>query len=184
METTLRMFYARAFGLVLLVLVLLFALLMMAAPAFAQAATAPAQPGVLDLAATSLSAALMGAATILVGTVVKFLPSWAASWVEAKTTAESKDWTIYTDAAVNRAKAYAEKKLKGARDGNKYVNLVVEYLHKYEPEIVKWADKNGDGVLDFLEPWLPQNVEPTKPAPTVTLATARKVPARSKEAVN
>lgn len=165
METTLRMFYARA----LFVLAFFFLMLFVfAGVAFAQdAATVARQPGLLDVFATSASAALAGILTIATGVVLKQLPTWARGWLEAKSTTESKDWSIYTDAAVNRAKAYAEKKLKGARDSNRYVNLVVEYLHKYEPEIVKWADKNGDGVLDFLEPWLPHSVEPTKPAPAV-----------------
>lgn len=174
METTLRLFYARAIPAVLFILVMLFALAMMAAPAFAQAVTAPAQPGILDIAATSLSAALAGVLTIGSAFVIKQLPSWMGSWLEAKATTESKDWSIYTDAAVNRAKAYAEKKLKGARDSSRYVNFVIEYLHKYEPEIIRWADKNGDGVLDFLEPWLPDHVNP-KPPEAVTQMPARKV---------
>lgn len=185
METTLRMFYARALGLAFLIAVLLVAMVFLAAPAFAQAATAPAQPGVLDLFATSASAGLASILAIGSAYVLKQLPSWARTYVEAKVTTESKDWHIYTEGAVNRAKAYAEKKMQGARDSSKFVDWMVRYLHAYEPEIVRWADKNGDGVLDFLEPFLPDHVRPKPPtAETVSSIAPRKVTRAAGEKVN
>ena len=185
METTLRMFYARAFGLVLLVLVLLFALLMMAAPAFAQAATAPAQPE-QDLIGLmfSTTGGIVGALGAMVYAAFK-PPPWLKAIADALTTKEALNWEGVVDRALDRAEAYARTQFDLARDRNGYIDAMAKFMHGYNREVVKWADKDGNGIIDLIQSRLPPgSVTPPKPgAPVLVTPAPRKVTRAKGEAL-
>lgn len=179
MEITLRMFYARAFGFVLFVLVMLFALAMLAAPAFAQEAVAPTQPDMIDLVFSSAAAAATSLLAVILAFVARILPKWAGPVFDLITTTEASRWEQYQDAALDRAEAWARTKFDALKDRNGYVNAVVTFLHAHNSDLLKYVDKNGNGVIDLLEARLPP-VEPGKKtvAPhtlqTLMAATARR----------
>lgn len=170
METTLRMFYARAFGLVLLVLVLLFALLMMAAPAFAQAATAPAQPDLFDLMFSTAGAAIGG--LVVAAWAMLKPPPWLKAVADAVTTKEALNWEHLVTSGLDRAEAYARTKYDAAKDSGDYARAMGSFLESFNPEIVKWADKNGNGIIDLIETRLPPGSVPPPKAPAVAASIA------------
>lgn len=191
METTLRMFYARAIGLALFVLVMLFALAMMAAPAFAQDA-APVAPeastkDMIDLVFSSAAAGAMSLGAVLLAFLAKHLPGWLTPILDYITTSEADRWEALVTSGLDRAEAYARTKFDAVKDRAGYVNAMATFLAMFNREIVQFADKNGNGIIDLIETRLPPDHSGKKPAPApevqAFVAQPRKV-GKTREAVN
>jgi hypothetical protein len=193
METTLRMFYARAIVLVLFILALALAFAMMAVPALAQAAPAAppaAEPDLIDLVFSTTSAAISGLVALIWAAINP--PPWLRAIADALTTKEALNWENLVNSALDRAEAYARTQFDLAKDRDGYVNAMVMFLHSYNREITKWADKDGNGVVDLIQTRLPPgSVKASKlekaavPADVATLmaATAPRGVRRKGEAV-
>lgn len=160
METTLRMFYARALGFVLFVLVLLFAMAMLAAPAFAQDAPAVPETDFIDLIFSSAAAAAMSIGATLLAVIGPHVPAWLRIVFEYFATRDAKDWEPLVTSALDRAEAYVRSIGADAlKDRNGWINSMVFALYTFNPEIVKYFDKNNNGVIDMLEGYIaPQGV--------------------------
>jgi hypothetical protein len=157
METTLRMFYARAVPAVLLLVALLFLAALMAVSAAAQPAAVPA-PAVEDMDLIGLifsttSAAIGGLGALIWAAINP--PPWLRAIADFMTTKEALNWEGLVNSALDRAEAYARTQFDLQKDRSGYVNAMVMFLHSYNREIVKWADKDGNGVIDLIQTRLP-----------------------------
>lgn len=188
METTLRMFYARAIGFVLFVLVMLFAIAMMAAPAFAQDA-APVAPeqDFIGLLFSTTGAAISGVVALIWAAINP--PPWLKAIGDFMTTKEALNWENLLNSGLSRAEAYARTQFDLAKDRDGYINAMVVFLHSYNREIAHWADKDGNGIIDLIQSRLPPGSVPppkTAAAPMMPLAATplpRGVRRKSGEAV-
>lgn len=166
METTLRMFYARAVALCFFLLVFLLAL---GGVAFAQdaAPAAPAEPGakdLIDLVFSSAAAGAMSLGAVVLAWIARMLPTWAGPFLDYITTSEADRWERLVTSALDRAEAAARVKYDAIKDRAGYVNAMATFLAMFNREIVQYADKNGNGIIDLIETRLP-------PAPTPPEAT-------------
>lgn len=171
MTTTLRMFYARALTLAVFVFLMVMAL---AGVAFAQGAAPVAEPPT-DIIGLIFSSAAAGAASlvaVILAAITPHIPAWARAIVDAVTTREAATWEGLIDSALDRAEAYARTKFDAIKDRAGYMNAMVMFLHAYNREIVEWADKNGNGVIDIIETRLP----PGPPTPRPAVAAGAPLP--------
>ena len=182
METTLRMFYARAlFALCFFFFVFFVAF---AGVAFAQDA-APAVPvpqtDPIDLIFSSASAAIVSLFGAVMLVITRYAPQWVVALIEHLTTSEAVKWEALLDSAMDRAEAYARSKFDLVKDRAGYLNAMVMFMHTFNPEIVRWADKNNNGVIDLIESRLPAGPTPPKPG---AAAAADVMPLRSRRRVS
>jgi hypothetical protein len=162
--TTLMQLYARA----LLVLVFFFLVFLIACAgvAFAQDA-APAdvakEQDLIGLIFTSTNAAIGGLVALIWAAINP--PPWLKAIADFLTTKEALNWEHLVTSGLDRAEAYARTQFDLAKDHDGYVNAMVMFLHSYNREIAKWADKDGNGVIDLIQSRLPAgSVQPPKPA--------------------
>lgn len=172
METTLRMFYARALALVFFALIVF--LVVFAGVAFAQDATTAPTPtqDVIGLIFSSASAGAASVLALLLAAILQHAPAWLRAIIDHLTTSEALKWEALTDSALDRAEAFARTKFDAMKDRNGFLNAMVMFLHAYNREIVQYADKNGNGIIDLLEARLPPTGK-TPPAAAMSLAAAR-----------
>lgn len=168
METTLRMFYARAIPLILVFGSLLVIALTSATVALAQDA-APAAPegstkDLIDLVFSSAAAGAMSLGAVVLAFVAKHIPAWLTPVLDFITTSEAKRWEDLTTAALDRAEAYARARYDVLKDRAGYVNAMAIFLAQFNREITQWADKNGNGIIDLIETRLPPAPDGRKPA--------------------
>jgi hypothetical protein len=136
---------------------LAFGALICAGVAFSQSVP-PTVAGDTDLVDLVFKSASAGAAALvawLLSVVTAKFNTWTGIHFDAKSTAEAFQWEQYLDSAFGRAEAYARTKVDVAKNRSGYINAVVTFLHTYNRDILLWADKNGNGIIDLLEPRLP-----------------------------
>lgn len=158
MTTTLRMFYTRALTLAAFALLMILAL---AGVAFAQDAATAVEPptDMIGLIFSSASAAAASIVALVLANVARFLPAGLRGVFEYFTTKSDKDWEPLLDSALNRAEAYVRALgIDATKNRNGWINAMAAGLWQFNPEIVKYFDKNQNGVIDFIEGYLP----PTK----------------------
>lgn len=169
MTLALRLFVAMFFWLVLIVALTM----MLSGLAFAQSAAAPAQPDLFDLVFSTAGAAIGG---LVVATWAALKPPpWLKAVADAVTTKEALNWEHLVTSGLDRAEAYARTKYDAAKNSGDYARAMASFLESFNPEIVKWADKNGNGIVDLIETRLPPGSVPKPPAPAAVSPLPRKV---------
>jgi hypothetical protein len=180
MTTTLRLFYAGA----LFMLAVAFLLFMLGVGlAFAQEMTGPisvdelapptASPAapeattkdLIDLIFSSAAAGAMSLGAVLMAFLAKHLPAWLTPILDWITTSEADRWERLITSGLDRAEAYARTKFDVLKDRAGYVNAMATFLAMFNREIVQYADKNGNGIIDLIETRLPPDPSPPDPSP-------------------
>lgn len=184
MTTTLRMFYARAlFALCFFFLVFLVAGAG-AGVAFAQdaAPAAAPEPDFLDLIFSTTGAAI-GGLVAMVWAALK-PPPWLQAIANALTTKEALNWENLLNSALSRLRDHLKIKITEATDRSQAIEVATGFLNTFYPEIVRWLDKDKNGVIDLIEPFLPPEKPGPKPlAPLQFTAPQQRAGGRRKEAV-
>lgn len=175
METTLRMFYARALFFVALVFLIFMAVFagvasaQEAAPISVDEIAAPvAEPeattqDILSLVFSTAAAGAMSIGAVLMAVLARFLPRWLMGVVEWFWTSEADRWERLVTNGLDRAESYARSQFDVGKDRAGFVNAMAMFLAKYNREIVQWADKDGDGIIDLIQTRLPP--APNAPQP-------------------
>jgi hypothetical protein len=179
MTTTLRLFYARAIPALMFLAVLLFLLMLSVGVSVAQelppipadeiaapvAAPAPetTTKDLIDLVFSSAAAGAMSLGAVLVAFLARHLPKWMGPILDYITTSEADRWERLVTNGLDRAEAYARTKFDAVKDRAGYVNAMATFLAMFNREIVAWADKDGNGIIDLIETRLPP--APNAPAP-------------------
>ena len=179
METTLRMFDARA---IFALCIAFLAVLAIAGAALAQEAgpitvAEPTTQDLIGLVFSSASAAVVSIVGALLAVALRHAPKWVVAIVDHLTTNEAVKWETLLNSGLDRAEAYARSKIDPLKDRDGFVRVMVGFLDTFNPEIVRWADQNKNGVIDLIESRLPQPLPPTKPANLANLPTRRKAEA-------
>lgn len=154
----LRLLAAAAALLVLIVL----GMVATAAVVFAQeAAPVPAAGGyeaMIGLVRESFTAALMAGATLLLGWFATTIKKWTAGRIDLDSTLEALEWERYVDDASRKSFSYAQiklgltpEKLKTEEEKGGFLAWALHYMRSHHEDIVAFADKNGNGVVDILE---------------------------------
>ncbi len=178
--TTVMQLYVRAIGLVLFIVVMLFALLMLAAPAFAQDA-APVAPeastkDMIDLVFSSAAAGAMSLGAVLLAFLAKHLPGWLTPILDYITTSEADRWEKVVTGGLDRAEAYARTMGADAlKDRSGWINMMAVAIDQFNPEIVRFFDKNNNGIIDQIEGYIP----PKGVTPGLVSLIATRLPAGS-----
>lgn len=168
METTLRMFYARA----LFVLCFFFLAFMVAfaGVAFAQDAVTvdqiaapPAVPytGLAGYADTGLAGLAGGLALTILTAIIRIwnlLPVWVTSNIDLKQTMDSLHWRENIQKAAYDGLIHATIKLKidpasikSWEEKNAFLSMAGQFLNRFDPDIKALYDKDGNGIPDVLE---------------------------------
>lgn len=181
METTLRMFYALAlFALCFFFLVVMVAFAGVAAAQEAgpiavdqiapPAAVVPA-PDLLSLAFSTASAFVVAAVGALLTVALRHAPAWVTAIVDHLTTSEAVKWETLLSSGLDRAEAYARSQIGEftSKNRNEVVTVMAGFLNAFNPEIVRWADQNKNGVFDLIESRLPPTGPRTTPAAVAPL---------------
>lgn len=181
METTLRAFYWRAVPLILFLAAVVFLLMLITisvafAQDAAQAAPESSTKDTIDLIFSSVAAGAASILAVILAQVARLLPKWAGPIFDAITTSEAARWEQLQTAAIDKAEAYARSKFDALKDRNGFVNAMATFLATYNREIVEWADKDGNGIIDLIEGRLP----PSPNAPEAPQAFLRPVPGAPK----
>ena len=172
METTLRVFYARAIGLLLYVLCVAALAVMVVSPAWAQEAApaAPAaEPDLIGLAFSTASAFVVAAVGALLTVALRHAPAWVVAIVDHLTTSEAVKWETLLNSGLERAEAYARTKVDAVKNRDDFIRVMGGFLETFNPEIVRWADQNKNGVFDLIESRLPPTGPRTTPAAVAPL---------------
>ena len=171
METTLRMFYARAlFALCFIVFVILVAFAGVAAaqeagPVTVDQIAAPVAEegytgiaGFANTALTGLASALALIVTAVITRLWNHIPMWAQAAIDRLTTTDSKEWRENVREAAYDALMHATVKLKidpksiqSWEEKNAFLSLAGQFITRFDPDIKALVDKDGDGIPDILE---------------------------------
>ena len=171
METTLRMFYARAlFALCFVGFVILVAFAGVAAaqetgPVTVDQIAAPVAEegytGIAGLANTALTGLASGLALLIAAVVTRLwnmIPVWAQAAIDKMTTTDSKEWRENVREAAYDALMHATVKLKidpksiqSWEEKNAFLSLAGQFITRFDPDIKALVDKDGDGIPDILE---------------------------------
>ncbi len=173
METTLRIFYARAIPLALALTSVLFLIVVMVSTAAAQEAgpvtvdqiAAPVAEegytgiaGLANTALTGLASALALLVTAVVTRLWNHIPIWAQAAIDRLTTTDSKEWRENVREAAYDALMHATVKLKidpksihSWEEKNAFLALAGQFITRFDPDIKALVDKDGDGIPDILE---------------------------------
>lgn len=149
--TTVLQFYLRA---VTLAACFLIAILFVTGVALAQdAAPTAAEPpqDIIGLVFSSLSAGAAALVVAILGVVTRHAPAWVVAIVDSLTTSEAVKWEDLLDRGFARAEAIARARFDPAKQRNDYVNAIYGTLANLNPEIVRFLDKDKNGVIDFIE---------------------------------
>ena len=193
METTLRLVWPQLWKLGVLLVLGAGLGMMFAGAAFAQDA-APVAPeastkDMIDLVFSSAAAGAMSLGAVLLAFLAKHLPGWLTPILDYITTSEADRWEALVTSGLDRAEAYARTKFDAAKDRAGYVNAMATFLAMFNREIVQFADKNGNGIIDLIETRLPPDHSgkkaPPAPDPVQTLmAATQRRGVRTKEVAN
>lgn len=180
METILRMFYPRAILMcavvfLLCVIVATIAVAQEVAPIAAEdlaapAVAAPAEPeattkDVIDLVFSTAAAGAMSLGAVIIAFLTRVLPAWVGPILDYIKTSEADRWERLVTNGLDRAEAYARSKADAVKDRSGYVNAMATFLAQFNREIVEWADKDGNGIIDLIETRLPPAPVSSAPSP-------------------
>lgn len=164
MTTVLAHFYARA-ALILATLIafaFLFATIALAQDAVAPAATDDGS--IVGLIRDSFTAALIAIVTGAVAWLSRRADSWLGGRIDLNATLDAVNWQSYVKDAADDAFAYAQnrimppEKITTLADKSKFLAAAYAFIAAHNDDIVKFADKNGNGVIDILEALLAKRV--------------------------
>lgn len=166
-----------AWAAIVTVLIVVAASFGLASIAHAQDAAPAAPPvgieGILAIIGNSAATGLATLLTLIVGYFSPSLPAWLRSIIERNTTEEANKWEAYVTTAANSAFAYAQakylspEKIETYEQRADFLGYAINFINAHHDDIVAFADKNGNGVIDILESRLAK-MAPNMPAPPVT----------------
>lgn len=135
-------------------------------------AAAPAGADVtpfVTLIRDTLAAALLAVLTAAAGWLTAQVSKWTAGRVRLEDLTRDLQMETYARSAVDKAFAYAMARvgiswesLADVQARGQVLQYAVGFLSSQYPEVIKWIDKDKNGVIDFVETFLP----PTAPAGT------------------
>lgn len=145
-----------------LLILIIFGMVATAAVVFAQdAAPAPAEGGYEALAALvreSFTASLLAAGTALIAWFAPKVQKWFGGYIDLNATMEAVEWEKYVDDAARKAFGYAQAKLgvtpaklHTLEQRGDFLAWALHYMRSHHEDIVAFADKNGNGVIDIME---------------------------------
>lgn len=145
-----------------LLILIIFGMVATAAVVFAQeAAPAPAEGGYMALAALlreSFTAALIFAGTALIAWLAPKFQKWFGGYIDLNSTMEAVEWEKYVDDAARKAFNFAQvkigitpEKLHTLEQKGDFLAWALHYMRSHHEDIVAFADKNGNGVIDIIE---------------------------------
>lgn len=153
--TTVLQLYARFTTLAVFVVIAFSFMIGVALAQDAAPAAAEAPQDIIGLVFSSASAGAAALVMAILGVVTANAPAWVKAIVDHLTTREAFNWEGLLDSALDRAEAYARSKFDPLKQRNDYINAMVGFIHTFNPEIVKWLDKNQNGVIDLIEARFP-----------------------------
>lgn len=142
-------------------------------------AAAPAGADVtpfVTLIRDTLAAALLAVLTAAAGWLTAQVSKWTAGRINLEDLTRDLQMEQYSKAAIDKAFAYAmtrvgitPEQLGDVQLKSQILQYAVGFLSSQYPEVVRWIDKDKNGVIDFVETFLP----PTAPAGTAKPARQR-----------
>lgn len=177
MTTTLRMFYARAlfvFVFIFLALLTAFAGVAFAQEAGATSATAePHTPDMIDLLFSTTSAAVYWLVALVWAALRP--PAWIKDFFATK---DAFHWDGIVDTGLDRAEAIVRRwGYDATKDKSGWINAMVTAVNTFNPEIADYFDKNKNGVIDFMEGYIPpREPQKSKVSPGLVALIATRLP--------
>lgn len=162
--TTVLQLYARFTTLAVFVVIAFSFMIGVALAQDAAPAATETPPDMIGLVFSSLSAGAAALVVAILGIVTRHAPAWVVAIIDWFTTTDAVKWEDLLDRGLDRAEAFARSKFDPAKQRNDYINAMVGFIHTFNPEIVKWLDKNQNGVIDLIEARFPIV---KRPAPVV-----------------
>jgi len=134
---------------------------------------------ILDTLAASLLAILTAAAAWLTAQVSK----WTSGRIALNDVMRDIEMERYARGAIDKAMNYAMRKagvtwdaLADVRFKSQVLQYGTDFLVSQYPEVVKWIDKDANGVIDWVETHLPVYAPPADEAAPQAFTTAAKAP--------
>lgn len=140
----------------------------------ATAAATPAPAGAdvtpfVTLIRDTLAAALLAVLTAAAGWLTTQVSKWTAGRINLEDLTRDLQMEQYSKAAIDKAFAYAltrvgvtVEQLGDVQLRSQILQYAVGFLSSQYPEVIKWIDKDKNGVIDWVETFLP----PAAPAGT------------------
>lgn len=135
-------------------------------------AAAPAGADVtpfVTLIRDTLAAALLAVLTAAAGWLTTQVSKWTAGRINLEDLTRDLQMEQYSKAAIDKAFAYAltrvgvtVEQLGDVQLRSQILQYAVGFLSSQYPEVIKWIDKDKNGVIDWVETFLP----PAAPAGT------------------
>lgn len=139
-----------------------------ASVAFAQDAPVVAAPSdqgsILPMLRDSLTAALLAVLTGALAWLSRRADSWFGAKIDLNSTLDSLHWQQYVKDAADDAFAYAQnrimppEKISNLEEKASFLGAAYRFIKAHNNDIVAYADKNGNGVIDLLEALLAKRV--------------------------
>jgi len=151
----------------------------------ATAAANPAPAGAdvtpfVTLIRDTLAAALLAVLTAAAGWLTAQVSKWTAGRINLEDLTRDLQMEQYSKAAIDKAFAYAmtrvgitPEQLGDVQLKSQILQYAVGFLSSQYPEVVRWIDKDKNGVIDFVETFLPKAELAAAPA-AVAAAVVRK----------
>lgn len=155
------------------------------APAAATTATADVSP-FLGLIRDTLVALLLSVLTAGSAWLTARVAKMTAGKIDLQDVARDLQMETYARNAVDKALAYALARvgiqwdqLHDVQVRSQVLQYAINFLSAQYPEVVKWIDKDANGVIDWVETHLPARVTPSgTPLSFAAVKPARGRPAR------
>lgn len=151
----------------------------------ATAAATPAPAGAdvtpfVTLIRDTLAAALLAVLTAAAGWLTAQVSKWTAGRINLQDVTRDLQMEQYSKAAIDKAFSYAFKRvgitpeqLGDVQFRSQILQYAAGFLSSQYPEVIKWIDKDKNGVIDFVETFLPSPELAAAPAAPAA-AVARK----------
>lgn len=149
-------------------------------------AAAPAGADVtpfVTLIRDTLAAALLAVFTAAAGWLTAQVSKWTAGRINLEDLTRDLQMEQYSKAAIDKAFAYAltrvgitPEQLGDVQLRSQILQYAVGFLSSQYPEVIKWIDKDKNGVIDFVETFLPKAelaAAPAAPAAAVVRKTRK-----------
>lgn len=175
MTTVLFWFYMRALSLATLLVLLIIATMGVALAQDAAPAVAPTGwEASIALVRDSFIAALIAVVSGAIAWLSRKADAWLGGRIDLNATMDALQWEQYLREAASNAFAHAQARLGLSPDKiatieekTNFLAAAFRFIAKHNDDIVKFADKDGNGVIDILEtqlakiaPNLPRGAEP------------------------
>jgi hypothetical protein len=147
------------------------------APAVEPASGGSDFSGIFKTITDSLSGALIALVTGAVGWLTAKLAQWTGAKIQLEDTLRDLHMEDYAKKAVEKAVAYGLNKtgvtmddLQHVQIKNQVLQFAVNFLLSQYPEVIKWLDKDNNGIIDWVQTLLPTIVPATGPVPAKLVA--------------